>query len=132
MNPVLRPELRFRRLWFVMGLALAAFILVLCLLPGKDLPQIHLWDKFEHALAYVALAFLFGGIVIRRDYFWLGVSLVAFGGFIELLQAHVGRDAEWFDLLADAIGVVLGLLLALTPLGLWAHWIESRFTGSRA
>lgn len=132
MNPVLRPELRFRRLWFLVGLALAAFVLVLCLLPSKDLPAIHLWDKLEHALAYVALAFWFGNVVVRRDYFWLGLALVAFGGLIELLQAHVGRDAEWMDLLADTVGVAVGLLLAMTPLGGWARWIEARLPGRSA
>lgn len=132
MNPVLLPELRYRRLWMCLGLALAGVILLLSLLPGKDLPDIHTWDKLNHALAYVALAFWFGSVVVRRDYFWLGLTVVAFGGAIELLQAHVGRDAEWGDLLADAIGTSVGLLLALTPLGRWAHWLESFLPGKRA
>lgn len=132
MNPVLRPELRYRRLWFVLGLGLAAFVLVLCLMPSKDLPSIHMWDKLEHALAFASLAFLFASVVVRRDHLWVGISLVAFGGLIELLQAHVGRDAEWFDLAADSVGVAAGLILAWTPLGGWARWIEARLFGVRA
>jgi VanZ family protein len=110
---------------------LAAFILLLSLLPGKDLPEVHLWDKLEHTLAYVALAFCFGSVVVRRDYVWLWLALVAFGGAIELLQAQVGRDAEWGDLLADGIGTTVGLLVALTPLGRWAYWLEALLPGKR-
>ena len=47
MNPVLRPELRYRRLWFVVGLILAGIIAYVCLVPGKDLPEMHLWDKLR-------------------------------------------------------------------------------------
>lgn len=131
MNPVLLPGLRYRRLWLGVGLALAGVILLLSLLPGKDLPELHLWDKLEHTLAYVALAFCFGSVVVRRDYLWLWLALVAFGGAIELVQAHVGRDAEWGDLLADGIGTTVGLIVALTPLGRWAYWIEALLPGKR-
>jgi len=130
-NPVLVPELRYRRLWLCAGLVLAAIIALLSLLPGKDLPELHLWDKLEHTLAYVALGFCFGSIVVRRDFLWLGLTLVAFGGAIELIQGHVGRDAEWGDLLADAIGTTVGQLLALTPLGRWPHWFEALLPGRR-
>jgi hypothetical protein len=52
---------------------------------------------------------------------------VAIGGVIELLQGAMGlgRDAEWLDLVADTLGVALGLVLVLTPLGRWARWFES-------
>lgn len=132
MNPVLLPELRFRRLWMAVGLALAGLIALLSLLPSGDLPDVHIWDKLKHTAAYVALAFWFGSVVVRRDYFWLGLIIVAFGGAIELLQAQVGRDAEWGDLLADGVGTTIGLLLALTPLGCWARWLESFLPGRRA
>jgi VanZ family protein len=131
-NPILLPGLRYRRLWLWVGLMLAGVIALLSLLPNRDLPDVHLWDKLKHTLAYIALAFWFGSVVVRRDYFWLALILVAFGGAIELLQAHVGRDAEWGDLLADGIGTAVGLLMALTPLGRWARWIETLHSGKRA
>jgi VanZ family protein len=35
------------------------------------------------------------------------------GGAIEIVQLYVpGRSSEWFDLLADAIGISLGGLIA--------------------
>jgi VanZ family protein len=133
-NPVLRPELRYRRLWFVVGLILAGLIAYVCLVPGKDLPDIHLWDKLEHALAFAALALWFGCVVVRRDILWLGLGLVAFGGLIEILQGWMGlgRDADIRDLLADALGITAGLLLAVSPLGRIAPWLEGKLFGVRA
>jgi VanZ family protein len=133
-NPVLRPELRFRRLWFWVGLAFAALVAYVCLVPSKNLPNIHLWDKFEHALAFLMLAFWFGCVVVRRDILWVGLCLLAFGGLIELLQGwmSVGRSADPRDLLADGGGVMLGLLLVLSPLGSVPAWLEGRLFGVRA
>jgi VanZ family protein len=54
---------------------------------------------------------------------------VVFGGLIELAQGmmRMGRHADLLDLVADSVGVVVGLLLALTPLGRWAGFIERLF-----
>lgn len=133
MNPVLRPELRYRRLWFVVGVALALTVTVLCLLPSKDLPSIHLWDKLEHLLAWSALAFWFGSVVVRRDILWVVLSLVALGGAIEVLQGWMGlgRSADIKDLLADSVGILFGTLLVLSPLGAVPAWLESRLFGVR-
>lgn len=127
MKPVVRPELRYRHLWFLLGVGIALAIAVVCLVPSQDLPDLKVSDKFEHAAAFGALSFWFGSIVVRRDYPGLLLALLAFGGFIEVAQGAMsfGRSADLHDLYADAIGIVAGLLLALTPLGGWARWIES-------
>jgi VanZ family protein len=133
-NPVLRPELRYRKLWFFVGLALVAAVTVLSLLPSDDLPDVHLSDKIEHTLAYVAMGFWFGCVVVRRDLLWLGLALLAFGGLIELLQGWMalGRQADIKDLWADGLGVAVGLVLAVSPLGRLAPWLESRLFKARA
>lgn len=133
MKPVVLPELRYRRLWFGVGIAIALAIAVVCLLPGSKLPDVRVSDKLEHLVAFAMLAFWFGSILVRRDFFWLAVALIAFGGLIELAQGAMryGREADIRDLLADSIGVLLGLALALTPLGGWARWLESRLGGNR-
>jgi len=133
-NPVLRPELRYRRLWFSCGVLLAAAVTVVCLLPSSDLPSFHLWDKLEHALAWISLAFWFGSVVVRRDILWVGITLVALGGAIELLQGWMGlgRSADIFDLLADSVGISIGLLLVISPLGRVPAWLESKLFGVRA
>jgi VanZ family protein len=126
LKPVVRPELRFRRLWFSVGLAIALATAVVCLMPGRNLPHVGISDKLKHLIAFAMLAFWFGSILVRRDLFWLVLALLAFGGLIELAQEfmRLGRDGDPRDLLADAVGVLVGLLLAMTPLGQWARWIE--------
>jgi VanZ family protein len=127
LNPVLRPSLRFSRLWFCLGLLIAAVITVMSLVPPRDVPNLGLSDKFEHSFAYFVLAFWLASVIVRRDFFWLAVSLLAFGGGIEIAQGlmGLGRQADWFDLLADGVGIVVGVLFAMTPLGHWADWLES-------
>jgi len=133
-KPVILPELRYPRLWLALGLTLAAVIAVLSLLPNKDLPDLRVSDKIEHTLAYVALAFCFGSVVVKRDWFWLALALLGFGGLIEVAQGlmSLGRHADLRDLLADGVGIALGLALALTPLGMWARWLEARVLPARA
>lgn len=73
------------------------------------------WDKANHVLAFVALGLTaelaFWPLPARR---WRNAAgLLIFGGWIELVQTRIpGRAGEWPDLLADAVGITLGLLLA--------------------
>jgi len=126
-NPIIRPGLGHRHLWFCLGLVMAAMIAAASLVPASNLPAIGLSDKLEHAMAYALLAFWFASVVVRRDFLALIVALVAFGGLIELAQdwMHLGREAELTDLMADVAGIVVGVTLAATPLGTWAYRIES-------
>ena len=134
MKPLVQPELRFRRSWVALGVLMVLFITVVCLLPPKDVPKINLWDKAEHAIAFGGLAFWFGSIMTRRNLLWVGIAVVAFGGFIELAQGALGdgRDAEWGDLAADAVGALLGLAMVVTPLGRCVSWFEAQVQKVRA
>ena len=133
MKPVIQPDIRYRGLWLLIGIAMVITISLACLLPGKDLPEVHIWDKAEHMIAFGSLAFWFGSIVIRRDLPWVAIGVIAFGGLIEVLQGTMGlgRDADWHDLLADSVGVALGLALVVTPLGRWVHWFEALLAPAR-
>jgi VanZ family protein len=74
------------------------------------------WDKLNHQLAFSALAFcaIHAGRGGRRAIAFAWLALLAYGGAIELVQLHVpGRQAEFADLLADAVGIALGVLAAL-------------------
>lgn len=73
------------------------------------------WDKANHALAFTALAFSAVWALWQRPRQWpvLFIVLLAYGGAIEIAQSFVpSREAEWADLLADGVGIVLGLLVA--------------------
>lgn len=118
--------LRFRSWWVAGGIVLALAIAVASLLPPKDLPSVQLWDKFEHAFAYFALAAWFGGVLRRDRYPWLAIALVAFGIGIEVAQGAmgIGRTADLRDVLADAVGIAIGVAVALLGTGGWMHGVE--------
>jgi len=82
--------------------------------PGVDLG----WDKANHASAFARLMLVAAWAWPLRLR-WLPPALLAYGGFIEIVQSFIpGRDGEWLDLLADGVGIALGLALAILLLRL--------------
>jgi len=76
---------------------------------GPDL--VSLGDKTQHILAFVVLAVLlrFGYAI---SYIYAFLLLLGFGAFIEFSQYYTPqRVAEFRDLIADSIGIVMGLTL---------------------
>lgn len=99
------------------------------LLPAYDLPKIGVSDKFEHCLAYAALAA--GAVQLyRRRLSWgfVCVVLVFLGIGLEYLQGAmgIGRTADRMDALANTVGVLIGLGTAFTPLRDLLLWIDRR------
>jgi VanZ family protein len=87
------------------------------------------WDKAEHFTAYFGLALLGTlGWAHRRRPLLVAFAVLVLGGTLELLQMLVGRDAEWADMLANALGDACGTGLALGLLGL-ARLIDRRRAG---
>jgi len=109
---------RLRAFEPVLKLAFAVTVLtviVLSLLPGRDLPQVGLSDKLEHVIAYAGMA-LAGSLAFPRlpAFLWLLVLLPALGVALEFCQMLVpGRSAEVADAVADTIGVLLVIVPAL-------------------
>lgn len=106
---------RARPLWIALFTVLMLVVGGLALSP---LPPTSLdtgWDKVNHALAFAALAFSghWSLRTPRARWLLLPLALLAYGGAIELAQLCVpSRSGEWADLLADAVGLSVGLLLA--------------------
>jgi VanZ family protein len=72
-----------------------------------------LWDKLDHVIAYFGLALLASlGWGLRRSLIWVFAGVLAMGAGLEGLQALVGRDAEWGDMLANGLGAAMGLAVA--------------------
>jgi len=68
-------------------------------------------DKLGHFAAYGLLMFLFCQIYVRRLAFAL--AFIAMGVGLEFLQGMTGyRTFDVFDMLANAVGVALGWLVA--------------------
>lgn len=94
-------------------LLIAALIAVGTLTPPGDGPALlPLTDKQMHFIAF-ALLVLPMTLMNWRHAFWLAPLALVFGAAIELIQPTVGRSGDWLDLLADATGIVFGMLPGL-------------------
>jgi VanZ family protein len=107
------------------ALAWALFILALCALPGRVIPQLTFldWlkpDKIVHLFLFGVLSFL----LIKAFTEQVSVALLAahpavssilissiYGVLIELLQEYCfsGRTGDVFDAMADSLGALAGL-----------------------
>ena len=115
----------FFRLW-------TAAILIVgigSLLPASGLHQIHyddlnLNDKLVHFVNYSVLALLsMAASRFTKPGFFYAACMIPFGGALELLQKLVpGRTCELGDFIADSLGVVAGVLLALVWKAALSRW----------
>ena len=120
-------KLRLWWLWWLLGWALLAATI-------NESLQRQVWkvaeilpsDKAMHFSGYCILALWFAGVARRSRYLVVGSLLVAFGGALEIAQGlmHEGRTADWFDFLANSLGITTGLTVAAFGLGDWMVWIE--------
>lgn len=79
------------------------------------------WDKANHSLAFAALAFSAVWAFWPQPSLWarLIAVLLAYGIAIEIAQSFLPpREADWHDVLADGIGILLGLVAAWPIVGL--------------
>lgn len=95
-------------------------ILILSAMPGKGIPNIQIpsIDKVVHLFMYFGL-----GLALIHDFVNYSkihlnqiqiillsfVCVVAFGGFLEILQRipFINRSSDFFDFLADATGAII-------------------------
>ncbi|MGI4873621.1 MAG: VanZ family protein [Janthinobacterium lividum] len=116
-----------RKPYAILPLLWILVMLVLTLTPAQDMPRTPEWkflsfDTAAHAGVFAVLAGL-SWFSLRRQRRWprlaahagavVLVGCVLFGGLIEVLQyaMHLGRHAEWTDLVGDSVGAALALLL---------------------
>lgn len=119
-------RLRWRRAWLAVGAALVLLVVYASLRPSSGPTPFAGFDKLGHLLAYAGLmawyAQLYPGAAARRA---VAAALVGLGVVIEFLQPLVGRQFEWWDMLADAAGVGLALLGCRGRGGRWLQRLES-------
>ena len=104
---------------FYLGLLL---VIALSLIPQEAMPPTGLWDKANHTLAYSVLAAT-GCVAHRGIRAWVLVAagLLILGAALEVVQSVLpGRVASLQDIVANAIGVALGSLLAVGADAVWA------------
>lgn len=126
--------LRWPRWWLATWIVLMLLTVVVSLLPMPRVPvPIDHFDKIEHCIGYLLLAayaaMLFEAARARRLAYF---AVFALGVLIEGLQTLVpwrsGGDVA--DMAANAAGVLLGSLVATTPLRQALQWFE-RAVGGR-
>jgi VanZ family protein len=100
------------RLWRVALVLLVAAVCVLAFAPAPPQSLSTGWDKLNHLLAFATLAVAAQrGFPGRRALAGIVLALLGFGAVIEIVQGFVpGREREWADVLADGVGVAIGLL----------------------
>ena len=68
-------------------------------------------DKAYHFVAYFCLALPLP-ILLPRLTIWIILGIMTFGGLIELVQYLFGRESSWGDFIANAIGAIVGAMIA--------------------
>lgn len=114
-----------RALWRALLALLLIAITWLALVPAPPQVMTTGWDKSNHLLAFASLAFASAWARWPQPRHWpvLFAVLLAYGGAIEIAQSFLPpREADWLDLLADSIGISLGLVAA---------WPIARAAGAR-
>jgi VanZ family protein len=92
----------------------------LSLLPPNDLPDIPLFpgaDKIVHTCMYLGLAWLacwsMHAEVKRKWYYIIILFSISWGIMMEIFQflMHLGRAFEFYDIVSNSIGTLIGVLI---------------------
>ena len=122
-------SLRWTPLWLLLGICLVITVIYLSLTAKPPVVMnFEFSDKVGHFLAYAVLMGWFGQIFTGRlplilfalGFVLMGVSLE----FVQGMGRH--RHFEYADMVANMIGVILGLLLTITVFKGSLRWVEQR------
>jgi hypothetical protein len=126
--------LRYARRWQAAGIGVLVLVLGFALAPDLDMRDIAIAasDKWVHGATFTFLTVWFCGQYGKQSYWRVALGMLAFGAFIELCQRMLTyRSAESLDLMADAIGIALGLVIAAAGVGGWSLRVEDWLAARR-
>lgn len=108
------------RFWLSLTYVALALITIASLFPADQLPAVPGSDKTHHFVSYCLLML---PTAIRKPKHWLLIALlfILWSGLIELIQPYVNRYGEWLDMLANAGGVLLAIMV-----GQFIHWLITK------
>ena len=126
------PELRYRKLWLIIGYMLIALVIFLSLTshPVRINTNLPYQDKLFHALAYFVLTFWFMQVYhIRNHVFRWVIFFLCLGLSMEYLQGfEPKRYSEVGDMAANTLGVAAALALSRTQLRFMLARLERYIT----
>jgi VanZ family protein len=95
------------------------------LLPGSNMPALHVGDKVLHAGSYFLLMVWFAGLYERRRHVFIALVLVLLGLALDALQGSVSRRSfDLLDVAANAGGIAVGWVVSVSLLEGWCQRIE--------
>jgi len=124
--------MNLQKVWWTLGVVLIAAAIAVCLMPVEDIAAPFEWnDKTSHLVGHGTLALYFAGLVPRRSWWKIFVSLLLMGVSIEIAQhyMHWGRAGDPRDVLANSIGALLGLAVGRLGAARWPElvaWLLGR------
>ncbi len=121
-------HLRYRRLWFAVGVLLVLVVLALSIMSlPSPVGGLMAQDKLLHVIAYAGLMGWFSQI-FRHDLtrLILVFSLIFMGIGVEFIQGSTTyRQFDVLDMIANTSGVILAWALAYTWVGNVLPWFEN-------
>ena len=126
--------LQHSRQWRIASVVMMLLVLTAALMPAvwffNDKARVLSWldnsDKWMHAATFLVLSLWYAGQYRPRSYWRIAVGLMTFGLFIEFCQGMVSyRMADWADVGANTIGIVIGLVMAMAGAGGWCLRVEA-------
>ena len=121
--------LRFPWFWMLLGWAFVAVVVA-----GSVSPEVRIailsfaWgDKVAHAASYCLLMVWFAGLYARRYHAVVALFLIVLGALLEVVQWSLPyRIFEPADMVANGVGVAIGLVLSVSVFAGWCQRMESR------
>jgi VanZ family protein len=119
--------LRYPWVWMTFGWALVAAVVIGSLTPGDLARSLSIHDKLMHAGSYFLLMIWFAGLYRRSRHLAIALVLFCLGTVLDMLQAGTAtRHFDLRDVLANASGILLGLVMSYWLLEGWCQSLERR------
>ncbi|HZL94375.1 MAG TPA: hypothetical protein VFB99_12045 [Vicinamibacterales bacterium] len=119
--------LRYPKVWFALGCTLVSGVVIGSLVPGDVVDVVSFNDKLMHAGSYLVLMVWFAGLYRRGLYPLVGAALLALGVGIDLLQGLTAtRHMDIYDMVANFVGILAGLVLSVLFFEGWCQRLERR------
>jgi hypothetical protein len=116
-DSLVKEKLAFPVAWQAIGWGMVCLVVYLTLTPKPPVvPGFLGWDKAQHFVAYAGLMWWYRQ-AFSKHLGWI-VFMVVLGVGLECIQGLTDyRFFDYYDMVANTIGVALGIILAATPLG---------------